>query len=79
MKFSEDHCILYILEYNNLQEDVCTKFVRSVGFEVLAAVAMESTIFWDVTPCRLVEVHRRLGGKYCVLSSLLTRRSDPSM
>jgi hypothetical protein len=28
-----------------------------VGFEVLTAVSMESTVFWDVTPCSAVEVH----------------------
>jgi hypothetical protein len=34
--------------------------------EVLTAVIMTSrpTIFWDVTPCSPVEVHRRFGGTY---------------
>jgi hypothetical protein len=30
------------------------------GFEVLRAVTIKSTIFWDVTPCSLVQVYRRL-------------------
>jgi hypothetical protein len=25
---------------------------------------MKSTSFWDITPCSLVAVYRRLGGKY---------------
>jgi hypothetical protein len=27
---------------------------------------MKSNIFWDVTPCSLIEVHRRFGGIYCL-------------
>jgi hypothetical protein len=34
-----------------------------VGFEVLAAVVMKSTIFWDITPCSPLKVNRRFGGK----------------
>jgi hypothetical protein len=32
-----------------------------VGFEVLTAASMNSTIFRDVTQCNPLEVHRRLG------------------
>jgi hypothetical protein len=35
-----------------------------VGFEVLIAVVMKSTIFWDVTSCRPLKVNRRFGGTY---------------
>jgi hypothetical protein len=28
------------------------------GFEILTAVTAKSTIFWDVTPCTLVEINR---------------------
>jgi hypothetical protein len=35
-----------------------------VGFEVLTAVAMKSTIFWDITPCSPLKVNRRFGGTY---------------
>jgi hypothetical protein len=28
-----------------------------VGFEVLTAVVMKSTIFWDITPCSLLKVN----------------------
>jgi hypothetical protein len=34
------------------------------GFEVLTAVTMNSTVFWDVMPCSLLEVHRSFGGTY---------------
>jgi hypothetical protein len=30
-------------------------------FEVLAAVVMKSTIFWDITPCSPLKVNRRFG------------------
>jgi hypothetical protein len=30
----------------------------SVGFEVVAAVVMKSTIFWDVKPCSPLKVNR---------------------
>jgi hypothetical protein len=30
---------------------------------------MESTVFWNITPCSLSEINRRLGGKYRLLSS----------
>jgi hypothetical protein len=33
--------------------------VTWVSFEVLSAVALKSSVFWDVTPCSLVEVNRR--------------------
>jgi hypothetical protein len=33
-----------------------------VGFEVLTAVVMNSSIFWDITPCSPLKVNRRFGG-----------------
>jgi hypothetical protein len=30
-----------------------------VGFEVLTAVVMKSTIFWDIKPCSPLSVNRR--------------------
>jgi hypothetical protein len=36
--------------------------IEDVGFEVLTAVGMKSTIFWDVTPCSPLRVNRRFGG-----------------
>jgi hypothetical protein len=33
-----------------------------VGSEVLTAVVMKSSVFWDITPCGPLKVNRRLGG-----------------
>jgi hypothetical protein len=33
-----------------------------VGFEVLTAVVMKSSVFWDITPCSLLKVNELLGG-----------------
>jgi hypothetical protein len=38
-------------------------------FQVLAAVSMKMTGFWDVVPCSLVEVNRRFKGAYCLHNS----------
>jgi hypothetical protein len=39
-----------------------------VGFEVLTAVVMKSSIFWDITPCTCspLKVNRRFGGTCCL-------------
>jgi hypothetical protein len=34
------------------------------GFEVFTTVI--SSVFWDVTPCSPVQVHRCFGGSYCL-------------
>jgi hypothetical protein len=41
-----------------------TKLYSAVGFEVLTAVVIKSTIFWDIRPCSPLKVNRRFGGKY---------------
>jgi hypothetical protein len=35
-----------------------------IGFEVLTAVVIKSTIFWDITPCSPLSVNRRFGGTH---------------
>jgi hypothetical protein len=35
---------------------------RHVRFEVLTAVVVKSSIFWDITPCSPLSVNRRFGG-----------------
>jgi hypothetical protein len=40
--------------------------VVCVGFEVLTAVVMKSSNFWDITPCSPLKVNRRFGGT-CLL------------
>jgi hypothetical protein len=59
-----------------LQDNTNTS--TSVGFEVLTAMVMKSTIFWDITPCSPLNVNRRFGGTYynsSPLSSLKDRHS----
>jgi hypothetical protein len=36
--------------------------ISSVGFEVLKAVGMKSSISWDTTPCILLKINRRFRG-----------------
>jgi hypothetical protein len=43
-----------------------SKLYWSVGFEVLTAVVMKSTVFWDITLCSPLKVNRRFGGTYCI-------------
>jgi hypothetical protein len=39
-----------------------------VGFEVLTAVVMKGSIFWDILPCNPLKIDRRFGGvKYSLL------------
>jgi hypothetical protein len=40
------------------------RYKKSVGFEVLTAVVMKSSIFWDIMPCSPLEISRRFGGIY---------------
>jgi hypothetical protein len=35
-------------------------------FQVLTAASMKMTVFWDVTPCCLVETDRRFRGSFCL-------------
>jgi hypothetical protein len=37
---------------------------RATGFEVLTTLAMESSIFWDITPCSTEKVNGRIRGTY---------------
>jgi hypothetical protein len=37
-----------------------------VRYEVLTAVVMKSSIFWDITLCSSLKVNRRFEGKYCL-------------
>jgi hypothetical protein len=39
-----------------------TNILRNVGFDVLTAVVMKSSIFWDITPCNPLRINRRFGG-----------------
>jgi hypothetical protein len=35
-----------------------------VGFEVITAVVMNISIFWDITPCSPLRVNQRFGGTF---------------
>jgi hypothetical protein len=48
---------------------------RFTGFEILTAVVMKSTIFWDITPCSPLKVNRGVGGTYRL--NLQSRRRAP--
>jgi len=37
----------------------------AIGFEVLAAVLLKIQFFWDITPCSLVNSHRRFEESWC--------------
>jgi hypothetical protein len=36
--------------------------ISIVGFEVLIALVMKSSIFWDIMPCNPLKANRRFGG-----------------
>jgi hypothetical protein len=42
-------------QYKNCDIRECDKQRKCIGFEVLTALAMMSSIFWDITPCDLFE------------------------
>jgi hypothetical protein len=42
------------------------KQLVSVGFQVLTAVVMKSSIFWDITPYSPLKVNRRFGVTGCL-------------
>jgi hypothetical protein len=55
--------------------DIISKFCKVPIFvifnykkenEAVTAANMQSIIFWDMTPCSLVEVLQRFGGTYCL-------------
>jgi hypothetical protein len=39
---------------------------KVASFQVLTAVSMKMTVFWDAAPCSLVEIDRRFRGTYCL-------------
>jgi hypothetical protein len=48
-------CTKLILNYQYVYEDY-------VGLEVLTAVIMKSSIFWNIAPCSPLKVNRHFGG-----------------
>jgi hypothetical protein len=58
---NEHYQTFYLKKCNN---DVCLADAFLVGSEVLTAVVMKSTIFWDITPSSPLRANRRFGGTY---------------
>jgi hypothetical protein len=53
----------------NLQLTNCGD-VQHVEFEVLTAVVVKNTVFWDITPSSPLKVNRRFGGTSCLPSKI---------
>jgi hypothetical protein len=60
---------LNILTVGIITADFTPSKLFLVEFEVLTGVVRKSTISWDTTPCSLLKVNRRFGGKYCPLAT----------
>jgi hypothetical protein len=58
---NQKRCWLCQLDHSSEQVGLLGK-VRNVGFEVLRAMIMKRSIFWDITPCSHFKVDRRSGG-----------------
>jgi hypothetical protein len=46
--------------------DYWSKMEQYVGFEILTALVMKSTISWDIIPCSPLEVNWHIRGTYCL-------------
>jgi hypothetical protein len=58
-------CKEYKRYSNNRNPSFRSRLVtKNMFIEVLTAVVMKSTIFWDITPCSPLSVNRRFGGTY---------------
>jgi hypothetical protein len=49
---------------NPISSIFCFQFLRIVGFEVLTAMFMKITVFWDITPHSPLNVSWSFGGTY---------------
>jgi hypothetical protein len=52
---------------------------RFVIFEVLTAANMKFRAYWDIAPCRHVEVDLRLKGTYCLQGDDAVRNPETSV
>jgi hypothetical protein len=43
--------------------------MKNVEFEVLTAVVVRGSVFWDMTPCTPLKVNRRFGGTCRLLAT----------
>jgi hypothetical protein len=59
--------LVYFKTYGLVLLNSCDKpSIQYAGFEVLTAVVMKSTVFWDITPYSSLNVNQRFGGTYCL-------------
>jgi hypothetical protein len=50
-----------MIKQNKITIETTKKYL---GFEVLLALVMKSTTFWDIAQCSPLKVNRRFGGTY---------------
>jgi hypothetical protein len=56
-----------LINFKNYSLVVCLPcWYISLGFEVLTAVVMKNSVFWDIVPCSLLKVNWRFGGTCCL-------------
>jgi hypothetical protein len=48
--------------------------IEFVGFEVLTAVVMKTSVFWDITLCRPLKIYECFGEMWDLLSSGLKNK-----
>jgi hypothetical protein len=61
--------LIYVAFHDSrtIEIQLCVYVIESksaAGFEVLMAVLVKGTIFWDITSCSPLKVNRLLGGTY---------------
>jgi ABC-type multidrug transport system fused ATPase/permease subunit len=67
IKFTSSHCSKQ-QQTNKIRAEFKQSFKRiifCVVFEVLSAVNIKITVFWDVTPCNLANRYQYFGGTCC--------------
>jgi hypothetical protein len=72
------HSLLCGRDHSTVVVGNCNLPQFSAGFEVLTAVVMNSSIFWDTRPCRMLKV-KRFGRTYRLRYQRHTRRYIPSL
>jgi hypothetical protein len=56
---SEEACNFFNI---HCHENLKAHTVNCVGFQVVTAVVMKSSVFWDIAPCCLMKVNQCVGG-----------------
>jgi hypothetical protein len=61
---SDQHIYKLQKEQSTVVMYPCPNKIPHVGFEVLTAVVMKSTVFWDIMPCSSLKVNWHFRGTY---------------